>query len=198
MATRQIAFEVPDELFDESAARLAAAGVEDAAELLEAALQAGAIDTLETIGGAGPVPTALNDLRAARLLELCKLRKEILPDEVVGVVFRVMPTTAASITRRMQATYESALQESLDAHMKAAGKLSSPKKEEDEDPKHRVTFSTAAAFGHATKKIAAAGLAGEVSADRPKRSLEFPQTVEVTRGSSTQKVRIARDVLGIQ
>ncbi len=166
-------------------------------DLLEASLCASAIDALETIGGTGPVPTALSDVRAARLLELCKLRNEIMSDEVVAVLFRVMPSTAGAITRRMQATYEAALQDSLKAHMIATAKLSYPSKEAGEAPKHRVVFATAAAFAHAIKTIAAAGLIGEVSVDRSKRSIEFPQEIEIVRDGTKRKIRIAKDTLGL-
>jgi hypothetical protein len=99
--------------------------------------------------------------------------------------------------RRMQATYEAALQDSLKAHMITTAKLSYPKKDAGEAPKHRVVFATAAAFAHALKTIAAAGLMGEISLDRPKRSIEFPQEVEIVRGGRKQKLRIARDTLGL-
>jgi hypothetical protein len=197
MPDRQVTFEVPTGLFDQSVARLRAAGVGAPEDLLEATLCASAIDALETVGGNGPVPTALSDVRAGRLLELCKLRSEIMSDEVVAVLFRVMPSTAGAITRRMQATYEAALQGSLKAHMIATAKLSYPRKEAGEAPKHKVVFATAAAFGYAVKTIAAAGLIGEVSVDRPKRSIEFPQEVEIVRGGTKQKIRIAKDPLGL-
>ncbi len=192
-----ITFGVPVGLFNQSVARLRAAGVVAPEELLEAAIRASAIDALETVGGSGPVPTALNDVRAARLLELCKLRSEIFPDEIVAVLFRVMPSTAGAITRRMQATYEAALQNSLKAHMIATAKLSYPKKETGQAPKHRVAFATAAAFAYAVKTIAAAGLIGEVSLDRSKRSIEFPQEIEIVRDGAKKKIRISTEILGL-
>ena len=197
MTDRSVTFDVPQDLFEKSLARLRAAGIDEPEALLELALRASAVDTLETIGGSGPVPTALTDVRAARLLELSKLRNEILDDEVVAALFRIMPTTAGSVTRRMQATYEAALQDSLKAHMVANVKVSKPPKESGESPKMRVTFATAAAFSHALKLIAAARLTGEVSTDRVKRSIEFPQKVEVTRGGAKRQFQIAYDVLEI-
>lgn len=195
----KVSFEVPQTVFDESLSRLRAAGVESPEELLEAVLRASAIDRLETIGGIGPVPTALSDVRSAWLFELCKLRNEILSDEVVAVLCRIMPTTAGSVIRRMQATYEASLHDSLTAHMKANAKLSSPRKAEGEAPRHKLAFATAAAFSHAQKIIAAAGLAGEVTASPSARTLEFPQEVEVDDGKGgKRKIRIARDVLGIE
>lgn len=198
MADREVTFGVPQDLFDESLGRLRAAGVEAPEELLEAALCASAIDTLATIGGSGPVPTALSDVRAARLLELCKLRNEIPSDEVVAVLFRIMPSTAATVTRHMQATYEAALAGSLRTHMIAVAKVSSPKKEEGESPRHRVTFETPAAYAYAIKTIAAARLTGEVTEEPSTRSILFPQEIEVDRDGKKQKIRIARDTLGIQ
>jgi hypothetical protein len=197
MPDHQVTFGVPTGLFGQSVMRLRAAGVDAPQDLLEATLCASAIDALETIGGTGPVPTALGDVRAARLLEVCKLRNEILSDEVVAALFRVMPSTAGAITRRMQATYEAALQGSLKAHMIAMAKRSSPAKAAGEAPKHRVVFATAAAFAHAIKTIAAAGLMGEVSVDRSKRSIEFPQEIEIVRGGTKQKIQIAKDILGL-
>jgi hypothetical protein len=197
MPARKITFEVPQDQFDQSATRLRAAGVEEAEELLEATLRASAIDTLETIGGVGPVPTALSDVRAARLMELCKLRSEILSDEVVAVLFRIMPTTAGTIIRHMQATYEATLQASLTSHMIAMAKPSYPKKEANEAPRIKVTFVTAAAFSHAVKLIAAKGLAGEITLDRTGRSIEFPQVVEIASGATKRKVKITTDVLGL-
>lgn len=196
MADRDVTFRVPADLFVASASRLRACGVEDPDALVEIALRASAIDTLETMGGSGPVPTALSDVRAARLLEVCKIRKQILADEVVGVLFRVMPSTAGGITRRMQATYESALDASLTAHMVAAAKLSTPKKEQKEAVKHKIVFATSAAYGHAVKMIAAAGLLREVTRDSAKRTLEFSQEVEVPDGTK-KKVKIAATILGI-
>jgi hypothetical protein len=199
MADREIAFEVPQGLFEQSVERLRAAGVDAAEKLLEATLRASALDALETVGGVGPVPTALSDVRAARLLELCKLRGEILPDEAVAALFRIMPSSAALVTRRMQATYEASLQEPLQLHMVAMAKLSFPKKDAGEAPRHKLTFATAAAFAYALKRIAAAGLLGEVSTDRNARSIEFPQQVESSRdGEKTKVVKIAADILGIE
>jgi hypothetical protein len=198
MADREVTIKVPLELVDRSIARLRAAGVAAPDGLLETMLQASAVDTLETIGGLGPVPTALSDVRAARLLELCKLRKEILSDEVVATLFRVMPSTAGSITRRMQATYEATLEEALRAHMIASAKLSYPvKKEEGEAAKHKVTFATAAAYSHALKTIAAAGLTGEISEERPTRAIVFPQEIEVTVDGQKRRIKIAAEVLGL-
>jgi len=198
MADRDITFGVPAELFGAAASRLCACGVEDPDELVEIALRASAIDALETMGGSGPVPTALSDVRAARLLEVCKIRKQILDDEVVGVLFRVMPSTAGAITRRMQATYESALDASLTAHMLAEAKLTCPEKAKDADPKHKIVFATSAAYGHAVKKIRAEGLLREVTRDSAKRSLEFDQEVEVPDGDKKKKkVKFAETILGI-
>lgn len=197
MPDHEVKFAVPQALFDEALKRLRGAGVAAPEELLEAALRASAVDRLEIAGGAGPVPTALSDVRSAWLFELCKLRGEIFPDEVVAVLFRVMPATAATVTRRMQATYEAALHDSLRNHMIAMAKLSSPKKEAGEAPLHKVTFATAAAFSQAVKAIAAAGLSGEVRASPAARSLEFPQEVEVERNGDKRKVRIATETLGL-
>jgi hypothetical protein len=197
MAEREITFGVPQDLFDESLKRLRAAGVKAPEELLEAALRASAIDALATTGGSGPVPTALSDVRAARLLEICKLRNEIPSDEVVAVLFRIMPSTAATVTRHMQATYEAALAGSLRAHMIAVGKLTAPKKEEGEPALHRATFETPAAYAQAVKAIAAAGLTGEVSEEPAARSLVFPQKVEADRNGPKQSIQIAKDILGI-
>src|SRR4051812_10046044 len=80
MADHQVSFTVPEDLFAEAVARLRAAGVDKPEDLLDAALQASAVDALETVGGVGAVPTALSDVRAARLLQLTTLRNEILPD----------------------------------------------------------------------------------------------------------------------
>lgn len=194
MAEREVKIHVPEELFDESARRLRTVGVEQADEMLEAALQASALDRLEIIGGSGPVPTALSDVRAAWLFELCRLCKDILRDEAVGVLFRIMPTTAGSVTRRMQATYEAALDESLRAHMIAVAKKTIPMKAPNEPPKYRVTFATAAAYSHAVRTVAAAGLAGEVTESPAARALEFPQTVKVDRGGKKVTISIAKEL----
>jgi hypothetical protein len=198
MTDRKIELEVPQSLFEQSVERLREAGVDDAESLLEATLRASALDALETVGGVGPVPTALSDVRAARLLELCKLRGEILPDETVAALFRIMPSSAASVTRRMQATYEASLREPLQLHMVAMAKLSFPKKGDGEAPRHKLTFATAAAFSYALKRITASGLLGEVSTDRSARSIEFPQEVEISRAGKKIKAKIAAEVLGIK
>jgi hypothetical protein len=195
---KEITVSVGDDVFDEAVSRLRAAGIESPEDLLEAAVQASAVDRLETIGGFGAVPTALSDVRSAWLFELCRLRNEILPDEVVAVLFRIMPTTAGSVIRRMQGTYEAALHESLSAHMVAMAKLSSPRKETGEAPLHKVTFATPAAFSHALKLIAAAGLSREVSTSPSARSVEFSQQIEVEGPGGKNKIAIAKDVLGIR
>jgi hypothetical protein len=194
----QVSFEVPDELFNESVKRLTAIGVSAPQELLETALRASALDRLQVMGGSGPVPTALSDVRAAWLLELCRSCNDILSDEVVAVLFRIMPSTAGSVTRRMQATYEAELDKPLTTHMRAMAKLGyPPQKEESEAPRHRVTFATQAAYAHAARTIAAAGLTGEVTEQRAARSLEFPQKVEVQRDGKKRQLSIAHDVLGL-
>lgn len=193
-----VSFDVPQDLFDESLRRLRGAGAPEPEKLLNSALEASAVDALQVIGGKGPVPTALSDVRAARLFELCKLRTEILADEVVAVLFRVMPSTATAVTRRMQATYEADLEDSLKAHMIAVAKLTSPRKDADEKAKRRVAFATTAAFSYALRTIAARGLIGEVTVEQSARAIEFPKEIEIKSGKKTEKVSIAKDVLGIE
>lgn len=194
---RSVTIQVDGDLFTRSAERLRGAGVREAEAFLEIVLAASASDTLQTIGGSGPVPTAMNDQRAGRLLEVCRLSGEILPDEVVAALFRVMPSTAAGITRRMQATYEEALEDPLTAHMRARARLSTPPKAEGEKPKYRVRFGTGAAYQHAVKLIAVRGLLDEVSLEPGRRSLEFAQVVTVQDAGRKLEVRIAKDVLGL-
>jgi hypothetical protein len=192
-----VTIKVSDDLFARSVTRLRGAGVKDPEALLALVLEAAAEDMLQTMGGSGPIPSALNDLRAGRLLEVCTRRGEILSDEVVAVLFRVMPSTAAGITRRMQATYEEALETPLTANMRARARLSTPLKEEHENPKHRVRFSSGAAYQHAVKLIAARGLLDEVSTEPGKRTIEFDQAVKVKENGRDVEIKIAKDVLGV-
>jgi hypothetical protein len=199
MAGVTISFQVPQELFDESVHRLTAIGVPAPKEMLETALHAGAVDRLQVIGGRGPVPTALSDVRAAWLFELCKLCDDILSDEVVAVLFRVMPSTAGSVTRRMQATYEAELDGPLTTHMRAMAKRVPPptKKGPNQPARYRIAFATQAAFAHAVRMITAQGLAREVSEFRAMRSLEFPKQIKVTRDAKQVDIDIAVDVLKV-
>jgi hypothetical protein len=192
-----LTIDVDEEMFRRSAARLRGAGIKDVDEFLKLVLAAAAADALQGIGGSGPVPTALSDVRASLLLQVCRLRGEILPDEVVAALFRVMPSTAAGITRRMHATYEEALEDPLTAHMLARARLSAPPKEESANPRHRVRFGTGAAYQHAVKLIAARGLLDEVSLEPGRRTIEFDQVVTVKEGGGSTKLRIAKDVLGL-
>lgn len=191
MASREVDFSVPDELYQECVRRFEAAGATDASELLETALLAGVIDTLQVIGGDGPIPTALSDVRAARLVEICKLRNELLSDEVVGVLFRVMLSTANGISRRMQATYESALESSLASHMRSSVKVSIPRKQENEASSYKLTFATSAAYSYAAKAIAVAGLTAEVTFPSS-RTIQYPQEMAIR---SEEKANLGVEIL---
>jgi hypothetical protein len=81
----------------------------EAEDLVEAALQAAEDQTLETITGAGPLPSSMTATRAQQLHYVCLNAKRILTEREVEVLFRATPAQARTIMTTMYATYEQAL-----------------------------------------------------------------------------------------
>ncbi|MEA2766983.1 MAG: hypothetical protein QOK07_3387 [Gemmatimonadaceae bacterium] len=196
---KKVQLDLPQELWSDSVTRLGRAGrITDAEQFLTDILTAYALDALETIGGSGAVPTAVNDARAARLLQICKVRHAIPSEDAVQAIFRVMSATATTILNRMQGTYGASLETYFTEHMRASAKLSSPKKNPSDPAQHRVRFTDTAALRHALTLISAAGLRGEVEVDNAATAITFPK--KVTTSSATgeaEEIAIATEVLGL-
>src|SRR5437870_203197 len=85
------------------------AGSSEAEKLVDALEQAARDQLLETITGAGPVPSSMVATRAELLYYACTRAERILEQREVEVLFRTLPATARAILATMHATYEEAL-----------------------------------------------------------------------------------------
>jgi hypothetical protein len=86
-----------------------------AKELLDAAVRAAESDVLLSLAEEDPVPSSLSDTRAYRLFRIASLLGRTPEPYEVSAIFRVPEATARTITTRMEATYPSLRDRSLEA-----------------------------------------------------------------------------------
>jgi hypothetical protein len=153
-----------------------------AAALVEAALQAAVNQTLDTMMGSGPVPSAMTAMRADNLRYVCLQAGRVLTQREVGVLFRTTPANARSILVTMSAIYEQALHAQFVAEMRGAATVE-PTGTKDKGLNWRVRFSQRAAYDTARAELERMDLLKFVIFDDDATSLEFLQTVKTPRGN---------------
>lgn len=122
---------------DEDATKRAAerfaslAGTQDSTKLVDALVLAAKEQLLETIAGAGTVPSKMTDARAELLYHACIHADRLLKPREVEVLFRALPATAKTILATMNATYEEALRSHFLSRMRENAKVKASGNDED-------------------------------------------------------------------
>lgn len=95
----------------------------EAERLVDAALQAGINQVLETIVGSGPPPTNMTYVKAEHLHYVCMVAERTLTQQEVGVLFRLPAATARSIITAMRAIYADPLRDIFLARMRSDARV---------------------------------------------------------------------------
>jgi hypothetical protein len=169
---------------------LAGLGKAEAEELVQAVLDASHDQSLETMGGSGPIPSNVNAARAEHVRFVCLRANRILDQREVEVLFRVTSTTARSILATMRATYEEALRQQFlermrrDATVRASGT-------DQAGLTWRVTFTETATFEIARTELLRLG--------KPEMLLDESSTRHMIEISKESKVggKTALELLGV-
>src|SRR5881227_511981 len=87
--------------------RFAALTAEEAIELVDAVRSAAADEAVDAIAEELPLPSALGDARAARVVRICRSLDppRLLRPIEVATIFRVQPTVARQVINRVRAGY---------------------------------------------------------------------------------------------
>jgi hypothetical protein len=149
----------------------------DAKTLVDAALQAAIDQTLDTIMGSGPVPSAMTATRAEGLRYVCLQAGRVLTQREVGVLFRTTPSNARSILTTMSATYEQALHHQFVTEMRGAATVEQIGTL-DQGLRWSVRFSQRAAFDTARAELERLGLLKLATFDDAAWTVEFEQSVK--------------------
>jgi hypothetical protein len=160
--------------------------------LVDAALQAAVNQTLDTIMGSGPVPSAVTAIRADELRYVCLQAGRVLTQREVGVLFRTTPANARSVLVTMTATYEQALHAQFVAEMRAAATVEQTGTQ-DKGLRWLVRFDQRAGYDTAHAELERLGLLKFVTFDDAATTVEFGQSVETTQGAVNVLARFGLD-----
>jgi hypothetical protein len=149
--------------------------------LVDAALQAAVDQTLDTIMGSGPVPSAMTAIRADNLRYACLQAGRVLTQREVGVLFRTTPTSARSILITMSATYEQALHLQFVAEMREAATVEQAGTQ-DKGLTWNVRFSQRAAYDTARAELERLNLLKFATFDDDAATVEFLKSVRTSQG----------------
>jgi hypothetical protein len=148
-----------------------------AVALVDAAIHAAEMQTLETITGAGPLPTSMTASRAQHLQYVCLGAKRILSQREVEVLFRATPSQARTIMTTMAATYEQALRGHFRDQMIADGVVASSGTEGTELT-WTVRFTERSSYEFALDELDRLGLDRWAVATASRLTLVVPRSVE--------------------
>lgn len=164
-------------------------GDQGAQALLTAVKQAAEEEVLDTIAGNGPLPTAVMDLRALRLLRISRKAGRLLRPREVEVIFRVAANTAESIDRRMRSTYPQGIDGFLRTMVHDTATVS--KAGTDAKPRYEISFDEPAGLEYARQLLAREGLTRDVKVSRSTQTLDLPARMGADK-------RNPLDVLGLE
>lgn len=160
--------------------------------VVDAALQAAVEQTLDTIMGSGPVPSAMTATRADTLRYVCLQTGRVLTQREVGVLFRTTPANARSILVTMSATYEQALHQQFVTEMRASAAVERTGTQ-DRGLKWRVRFSQKAAFDTARAELERLGLLNFATFNEDAATVEFDQSARTPQGEINVLARLGLD-----
>lgn len=148
----------------------------DANALVEAMGRAAAREAIGTVNGQGPLPSNMTDLRAHRLRMICEEAGRVLSPREIEVIFRLTPTSAASIERRMRATYPQA----VDSYFRdLIRKLATVKEAGSKgDWRYHVYFDDPAGLEYAKQLLQRSGLTRDVRVKKTDQMLDVPRRME--------------------
>jgi hypothetical protein len=173
------------------ARRYAGLTAEQARAFVKAVIAGARAEALELIAGAEAVPTSLADTRALRLRYVCQELGRPVRSREVEVIFRVTPSTAAGILRRMQATYMTVLEELFQSRLRESGRAVHAGNLDD--PRYEISFEDETVLDYARQVLEREGMTRGVTVRRSTLVLDVPNRIE----DRTGKQRDVAEVLGI-
>ena len=159
----------------------------DAAALVGHVVASAEREALELLAGDAPLPGSIADSRALRLRYIVEAAGRALRPIEVEVTFRVPPSTAQSIIRRLNATYPRA----VDAFLKDAVRRTAtvtPTGSAEAGLRYAIYFDEPSALDAANQLLQRRGLTRDVKVRRPEQTLDVPRDIGGTN---------PLDVLGI-
>lgn len=165
----------------------------EASAVVDAVIRAAGAEAIDAIADDSPPPTALADVRAARVVRICKEINRMLRPIEVEVILRVPSSTAQSIINRVRATYPQRVQpwtQQLVAEQSDAPRDIST---EDQPDHWQVTFKDPAVLEYAYDLLRRRGMTRNVTRKRSEQALKFPREVDDRYGQA----QVVRQVLGI-
>jgi hypothetical protein len=148
-----------------------------AESVVEAVLKAAENQTLETITGAGPLPSSLPAFRAQQLHYACLNAKRILTQREVEILFRATPTQARAIVTSMYATYEQALRGHLRDQMIQDADVT-PSGTEDTELTWTIRFTERSSYEFALNEVNRLELDRWTSSTPSRLSILIPRSVK--------------------
>jgi hypothetical protein len=148
----------------------------DAKKLVQAVLQAAEAEAIELMSGEAPVPSNMADARALRLRYICAALGRTLRPLEVEVVFRLAPSTAAAVFRRMQSTYPRAIDPFLKAVVRDSATVTKTGNAEA-GLRFQIFFADPAALDYAYQLLQRKGLTKDVKIQRAAQTFDLPRKI---------------------
>jgi hypothetical protein len=162
---------------------------EDAEQLVEAVVTAARAEVLDQIAGAAPAPSSVVDLRALRLRYICAAVGRMLSRREVELLFRLTPTAADSVIRRLQALYPAAVEEFL-AALVARGSVTATGTAGGENEGWEIYFPEPAGLEHARQLLDRRRLGDAARVNRQAQTLRVPRVVTARAGQAHDPLAI--------
>lgn len=161
----------------------------EAAALVNAATTAAGQEMLDVLAGEITPPSSVADGRALRLRYLADANGDLPPRGQVEILFRVTPSGADSVIRRMQALYPA----SAEAYLKKLvqrGIATRVGTAEKDDLGWELHFPDPAALDHARRLLERKGVAEHARVNRPAQTLRIPRHAEDADGRRHDPLKI--------
>jgi len=149
---------------------------EDADTLVAGAVAAARQEMLDHIAGVAPVPSSAVDIRALRLRYVCAAVGRMLSRREVELLFRLTPSSADSVIRRMQALYPSAVEDYL-AALVARGSVRVTGTAGGGDEGYEIYFPEPAGLEHARQLLDRRRLGDYARVSRTTQTMRVPRTI---------------------
>jgi hypothetical protein len=173
--------------------RYAALSNAEATVLIDAVVAAAGEEAIDAIAEETPAPTAIADVRAARLVRICTHAQRLLAPTEVEVLMRVPRATAVSLINRVRASYPQRVDDWARQLIVSQANVPKDVSTDDEPDRWRVTFNDPAVLGYAMDLLRREGMTRDVVPNRAGQSLTFPRSMRDRHGTT----RNLLDVLGI-
>ena len=145
----------------------------EAKRVVDAVVEGAKREALELIAGGESFPSTVNDLRALRLRYVCEQLGRVLRPIEVEVVFRLPPTSARTLLRKMSATYPGAVDELMTKGLASAASVR--KTGADPDFRYEIFFGDTVSADHAYQLLQRNGLVQDVR--RRVQVLDVPRKI---------------------